>query len=353
MLVRHYRKQLACIQGLYPLLPSVISSVASETADLILSAAYLDRYEEHPLFEASVVQRLSIYNIANGVNWKWFKAKKDNEIVFSSLERARFYFVERAHRKVKPDPTGGFVLRFPVLYLLMVGDSAPYYGDFYALFHQSPITTLAMGEDLKDFPLIDVRIFANVRMLDLIAGPYADVPTKLSTGTVTHFYSAMRKVQDAYIIGNPFPLTAIEQLAEVLTMTIQLEENQVPHLRAAIRQLPKLKRLDVAYRRYQREGKRAYGWELTEEEQVADDYPHLPGWFVRDFRETSDLPTISTQLHTLRIEQRSCETIRQTCFFIRSLPNLRKVAVARAHMHNIGDLNTERGRGVITEVYER
>ncbi|KAJ1926866.1 hypothetical protein FBU59_007277, partial [Linderina macrospora] len=66
MLVWHYRKQLVCIQGLYPLLPSVISSVASETTDLILSASYLDHYEEHPLFEASVVQRLAIYNIVNG-----------------------------------------------------------------------------------------------------------------------------------------------------------------------------------------------------------------------------------------------------------------------------------------------
>ncbi|KAJ1932194.1 hypothetical protein FBU59_006458, partial [Linderina macrospora] len=225
MLVRHYRHQLTFIQGLHPLLPSVISSAAAETTDLMLSAAYLDRYAEHPLFDPSVLRKVTIYNISNGVDWSWFKPTKENEIVFSDLVEANFIFAECAHRTVKLDPTCGFVLRFPILCLLRVGDSAPYYDDFYSLFHRSPITTLAMGESVKDLSLFDTRIAANAQILDIIARPNADEQTQLPTKTIARFYSTMLKVQDLYIVGNTFPLTSIGQLVGVLKMTIELDED--------------------------------------------------------------------------------------------------------------------------------
>ncbi|KAJ1950473.1 hypothetical protein FBU59_000664, partial [Linderina macrospora] len=150
MLVRHYRKQLTFVQGLHPLLPKTISSVAFETTDLMLSSIYLEQYAEkhgvHPLFETSVLRRFTLNFIINGINWSWFKPTKDNEIIFLSLEKANFIFLERRHREAKIDPTGGLILRFPALYFLMVCDSAPHYGDFYTLFHQSPIAILALGE---------------------------------------------------------------------------------------------------------------------------------------------------------------------------------------------------------------
>ncbi|KAJ1941191.1 hypothetical protein FBU59_003571 [Linderina macrospora] len=355
MLVRHYRKRLSFIQGLYPLLPSVISSVATETTDLTLSSIYLEQYAEkhgvHPLLEPSVLRRFTLNNIISGINWSWFKPTKDNEIVFSSLERANIIFAERAHRTVKLDPTGGFILRFPALYFLMACDSAPHYGDFYTLFHQSPIAILALGESVKDLPLIDTRIATNAQMLDIIARPNADAPTHLSPGIVTRFYNAMHKVQDLYMVGNTFPLTAIGQLAGVLKMTIELDEDQFSQLHGAIRQLSRLKSLDIAYRRLRRDGKLAYNWGSTEERPVIEPIvPHNNG-FRNDALDNWDLQPISTRLHTLKIEHDSVPALYETCRLIRSLPNLNKVAVARETVLNIRALNDIRGKGVKTVMY--
>ncbi|KAJ1951041.1 hypothetical protein FBU59_000390 [Linderina macrospora] len=351
MLVRHYRHQLTFIQGLHPLLPSAISSVTFETTNLVLSAAYLDRYAEHPQFDPSVLRKVTIYNIGNGINWSWFKPTKENEIVFSDFVEANFIFAERAHRPVKLDPTGGFVLRFPALYLLRVGDSAPYYGDFYSLFHRLPITTLAMGESVKDLPHIDTRIAANAQMLDLIARPNADIPTNLSPEIITRFYNAMHKVQDLYMVGNTFPLSSIGQLIGVLKMTIELDDSKFSQLNSAIRQLPRVRFLDVAYRRLRRDGKFAYNWESTEEIPLLGPIVPYNNGFRNDALDTWDLPPISAHLHTLRIEHDSVPVLYETRRLIRSLPNLNKVAVAREVVLNISTLNNIRGKGVKTQVY--
>ncbi|KAJ1938615.1 hypothetical protein EC988_007537, partial [Linderina pennispora] len=62
-LFHYYRTQLTAVQGLHPLPPKALSSVAYETTDLTLNSWYLGHFTDSPSFDASVLRKMTVYDI--------------------------------------------------------------------------------------------------------------------------------------------------------------------------------------------------------------------------------------------------------------------------------------------------